>query len=54
MRGILDETISVLIENKNMMPSIMNSLSRDNQSLTMAFSVLIKRFDDIIDKHNHM
>ena len=36
------------------MPNILNSLGRENQSISMAFSVLIQRFDDIIDKHHHM
>lgn len=51
MVGTLYQT---LVDNKNMMPSIMKVLSKEKDtSMHMAYSLLVKRFDEVIDNINH-
>lgn len=34
------------------MPSVLNVLSSKDNSLAMAYSLLIRRFDEVIDRYN--
>lgn len=41
-----------LLENKEMMPSILNALNKDNNSLATGYTLLLRRFDEVIDRFN--
>lgn len=55
VNAMLQEMFQALIENKNMMPDIMGSLSRDKSApLFTAYSLLVQRFDEVIDNYHNL
>lgn len=53
MRNIIEEIMGALVENKNIMPGVLSSLSKEKDgSLSLAYSLLVKRFDEVINRYN--
>jgi hypothetical protein len=54
VNSMLEMVFKALLENKEMMPGVLNVLGRKrgNSSLELAYSLLVKRFDEAIDQYN--
>jgi hypothetical protein len=54
VNAVMEMFFKALLENKEIMPGILDVLGRDRNEngLAMAYSLLIRRFDEVIDKYN--
>lgn len=54
LKAMMDMVFKALIENKDMMPAVLAALGRDkaDNSLAMAYGLLLRRFDEVIDRFN--
>lgn len=49
-KSMVSTLYQTMVENKNMMPSIMKALSKEqDNTMFLSYSLLVKRFDEMVD-----
>lgn len=49
-KSMMSTLYQTMVENKNMMPSIMKALSKEqDNTMFLSYSLLVKRFDEMVD-----